>query len=234
MGDLINTPITLSMASSTGWPAAARKPAKRRTRMRGRSEPGPQDRLVKVPVPLPLRTSAPCRVTRCPRIRELVRDPRNCGAGASTQPVDNSVDSVGSDRRVAGEIRLASLWITPRAIADGPSQLPERPPPLVEKRFLLLDQPVPGVSDPPDPLSPPDPSDLSGPPAPADSPDPSGPARPTRLFRPLRLAGPLRPTGLSGPAGLTRPASLTRPLGLLSPSGPLRTRSPGGLVRVGQ
>src|ERR1700722_3933015 len=39
--------------------------------MRGRSEPGPQDRLVKVPVTLPLRTSAPCRVTRCPRIREL-------------------------------------------------------------------------------------------------------------------------------------------------------------------
>jgi len=219
MGDLINTPITLSMASSTGWPAAARKPANRRTRMRGRSEPGPQDRLVKVPVPLPLRTSAPCRVTRCPRIRELVRDPRNCGAGASTQPVDNSVDSVGSDRRVAGEIRRASLWITPRAIADRRSQLPERPPPLVEKRFPLLDQPVSGVSDPPDPLSPPDPS---GPPATAVSRDPSGPARPTRLFRPLSLAGPLRP------------ASLTRPLGLLSPSGPLRTRSPGGLVRVGQ
>ena len=50
---------------------SATESRERRTRMRGRSEPGPQDRLVKVPVPLPLRTSAPCRVTRCPRIREL-------------------------------------------------------------------------------------------------------------------------------------------------------------------
>jgi hypothetical protein len=75
-------------------------------------------------------------VTRCPRIRELVRDPRNPGRDASTQPVDNPVDDVGSDRRVAGEIRLASLWISLGAIVRDHSQLPERRPPLVEKKFL--------------------------------------------------------------------------------------------------
>ena len=55
---------THPMAPSVGLPEAPRdrKPGERRTRMRGRSEPGPQDRLVKVPVPLPLRTSAQCRV----------------------------------------------------------------------------------------------------------------------------------------------------------------------------